>query len=175
MTHFYLVRHGETNWPAMRARCVTGRAKNFAELTPAGIAQIEALAGDPGLKSAEAILASPYTRAMQTAAILSRRLNLPLHVEYDLHEWLFDRDASVDFVAEEVERRRQQFFESDRRAQPTEAQVWESACEVRERVEAALGRYRLHATLIVACHVGVIYALTGQTKVGLGEIVEYAA
>jgi broad specificity phosphatase PhoE len=40
------------------------------------------------------ILTSPMTRALQTAALLSRALDLPLAVEFDLHEWVPDRTYS---------------------------------------------------------------------------------
>ena len=173
MTPFYLIRHGEAAWSAMRARGVQGRDFNFVELTPTGVAQIEALADDPRLRSAEAILSSPYTRALQSAAILSRRFDLPIHIEYDLHEWLYDRDPYALFVADEVERRRQHFFAFDRFAPPPETHAWESAFEVRARVEAVLRAYAHCSTAIVMGHVGVIFSLTGQVKVGLGEIIEF--
>lgn len=173
MVSFLLVRHGETAWGAMHERGACGRDFNFVELTPDGTVQIETLAGDPHLHAAQAILSSPYTRALQSAAILSRRLNLPLHVEYDLHEWLYDRDPYAPWIAEEVERRRQSFFASDRFSTPDKPQAWESAFEVRARAEAVLSRYAHHAPTIVVCHAGVIFSLTGLVKVGLGEIVDY--
>ncbi|HLF26526.1 MAG TPA: histidine phosphatase family protein [Anaerolineae bacterium] len=174
MTRFYLIRHGETAWAAMRARGARGRDFNFVELTQTGVAQIEALAHDERLKSAEAVISSPYTRALQSAAILSRRFDLPLHIEYDLHEWLYDRDPYAPFVVDEVERRRLHFYASDRFNLPGEECAWESACEVRLRAEAVLRRYQRYSTAIVACHIGVIFALTGMTKVGLAEVVDYA-
>jgi len=173
MTLFYLIRHGEAAWAAMRARGARGRDFNFVELTPAGVAQVEALVDDPRLKSAEAILASPYTRALQSAAILSRLLNLPLHIEYDLHEWLYDRDPYAPFVPDEVERRRQHFYASDRYAPSDQQLAWETAFEVRARVKAVLRAYAHCSTAIVLGHVGVIFSLTGHAKVGLGEVVEY--
>lgn len=36
------------------------------------------------------IVSSPYTRCLQTAAIVSRIRNIPLKVEVDLHEWIPD-------------------------------------------------------------------------------------
>jgi broad specificity phosphatase PhoE len=173
MTLFYLVRHGETDWPAMRARGAQGREFNFAALTATGVAQIEALRGDARLKSAEAIIASPYTRAMQSTAILNRCLGLPVHVEYDLHEWVHDRDADTPFDPVEVERRRQHFYASDRFAPPEQSLDWETGFEVRTRAAAVLDRYRHVACGIVVCHLGVIFSLTGLTQVGLGEVVEY--
>lgn len=171
---FYLVRHGETAWAAMHARGAKGRDFNFVELTPTGVEQIEALAGDPRLTASQAIVASPYTRALQSASILSRRLDLPLHVEYDLHEWLYDHDPYAPYVADEVERRRLDFFASDRFVMPDERYAWESACEVRLRAEAVLRRYAHYRACLVVCHIGVIFSLTGQFKVNLGEIVDYA-
>ncbi len=56
MAIFYLVRHGE------------------------------ATAIDERLKSAQLIVASPYTRALETAAIISRETGLKIRVEVDLHE-----------------------------------------------------------------------------------------
>jgi broad specificity phosphatase PhoE len=173
VTRFHLIRHGEAAWAAMHARGAQGRDFNFVELTPAGVAQIEALAADARLKSAEAVISSPYTRALQSAAILSRRLNLPLHVEHDLHEWLYDRDPYAPFVADEVERRRQHYFASDRFAPPESQLAWETAFEVRTRVEAVLRRHAHHDASIVVCHVGVIFSLTGREKVGLGEVVGF--
>jgi len=174
MTIFYLIRHGESAWVSMHARGAKGRDFNFVELTSSGVAQIEALAGESKLKAAQAIVSSPYTRALQSAAILSRRLGLPLHIEYDLHEWLYDRDPYAAWVAEEVERRRQQFFASDAARPSPEDHAWESPFEVRLRAENVLRTYTRFSTAIVVCHVGVIFGLTGRAKVGLGDMVEYA-
>jgi len=174
MALLYLIRHGETDWASMHARGARGRDFNFVELTPSGVAQIEALASETRLRNAAAILSSPYTRALQSAAILSRRLDLPIQVEYDLHEWLYDRDPYAPWVADEADRRRQGFFASDRLTPPGRPQAWESAFEVRARVEAVLRPYEGHERLIVMCHAGVIFAVTGKVKVGLGEIVEHA-
>lgn len=44
------------------------------------------------------ILSSPYTRALQTAAILSRELNIDLQVEFDLREWQPDGGCSEGFI-----------------------------------------------------------------------------
>ena len=48
--------------------------------------QAEAAARDPRLKNAEFIVSSPYTRALQTAQIISRETGLPVAVDLDLHE-----------------------------------------------------------------------------------------
>lgn len=172
MTLFYLVRHGEADWAAMKTRGLQGREFNFVELTQKGIAQIETLAHDQRLPSAELIVSSPYTRALQSAAILCRKLRLPLQVEYDLHEWRFSRDATMPFN-EEVERRRQLFRARDPHTPWLEPSDWESAYEVRLRVEAALRKYLHYEAVIVAAHEGVIYSLTRKMHTALGEVEEF--
>lgn len=43
------------------------------------------------LKNSEIIISSPYIRALQTAAIISKETKIPLTVEIDLREWQPDK------------------------------------------------------------------------------------
>ena len=95
-TTFYLVRHGQPDWDWAEAMRFYGPCSAYMPLTPLGVEQIEHTACDSQLRGASFILASPYTRTMQSAQILSRRLDLPVTVEWDLHEWLYDRDMKGD-------------------------------------------------------------------------------
>ena len=77
MTKFYLVRHGDPD-PTMAGKMIfKGRGRNFAALSEEGQKQIKNAATDPRLKDCEIILASPYTRALQSAAIISKEYNEP--------------------------------------------------------------------------------------------------
>ena len=60
-------------------------------MSPKGVSQVEATATDERLKSAQLIVASPCTRALETAAIISRETGLKICVEVDLHEWEPDK------------------------------------------------------------------------------------
>ena len=95
-TTFYLVRHGQPDWDWAEAMRFYGPCSAYMPLTPLGVEQIEHTACDSQLRGASFILASPYTRTMQSAQILSRRLDLPVTVEWELHEWLYDRDMRGD-------------------------------------------------------------------------------
>jgi broad specificity phosphatase PhoE len=57
-------------------------------LSEEGVRQATQLSSDARLGRAEIIISSPYTRALQTSAILSKEMQLPLIVEYDLREWI---------------------------------------------------------------------------------------
>ena len=74
-----------------------GPCSAYMPLTPLGVEQIEHTACDPLLRgSAFILLHRPDTRTMQSAQILSRRLDLPVTVEWELHEWLYDRNMRGD-------------------------------------------------------------------------------
>ena len=87
----YFIRHGQADYSEKDSKIYQGFGNHMAPLSPRGIQEIEETAADPRLHQAKLILSSPYVRALQSAAILSRRLQLPLQVETDLHEWLADK------------------------------------------------------------------------------------
>ena len=57
-----------------------------------GIKEIQNTSKDKRLCDAGIILSSPYTRALQTAAILSKELRIDMIVETDLHEWIANKN-----------------------------------------------------------------------------------
>lgn len=177
-----------------------GWARSFAPLTPKGRLQIDVIASDYRLAEAEAILTSSYARALESAARLSRALNKPLHVEYDLHEWLPQKDSLAEMDDSTLRDANQQLSYytgfipfADRRARtgsapaptverrvpvdqrqppPPEARSWESVDEVRERVLGVLRRYAHLDSLIVVSHAVVISSMLGvQRAVEHAEIV----
>ena len=157
-TTFYLVRHGQPDWDWAEAMRFYGPCSAYMPLTPLGVEQIEHTACDSQLRGASFILASPYTRTMQSAQILSRRLDLPVTVEWELHEWLYDRDMKGDLPT------------------PGERFGREDNCEtyavIAERVLGCLRRYDGQAEkIIVVCHEGVIRSVTGMKAVNLGQVV----
>lgn len=196
----FFIRHGETDWQALEARGVRGWARSFAPLTPRGRLQIDVIANDYRLQEAEAILTSSYARALESAARLSRALNQPLHVEYDLHEWLPQKDSLGEMDDELIRHANQQLSYytgfipfadrrvrreperapsverrvpvAERRPPPPETRSWESVEEVRERVFGVLRRYSHLKTLIVVSHAVVITSMLGvQRSVEHAEIV----
>jgi len=87
---FLLMRHGSVDYDAQPGR-FRGHGIDLLPLTPTGVVEAEDLAvllakrGD-----VDAIISSPMTRSLQTAMILSWRLQLRVQVELDLHEWVPD-------------------------------------------------------------------------------------
>jgi broad specificity phosphatase PhoE len=167
MTTFYLIRHGQTDWDDCLARGLKGFRTDLTPLT-----QIENTAQDKRLHQANLILSSPYTRALESAAILSRVTQIPLKLEFDLHEWMPDTngnhgsESEVWALAED--------FEEHHGAYPTgETKRWESLDHLKTRVENVLRRYTNLEHVIVVCHEMVIWSMTGTRGVTYGQVIEF--
>lgn len=166
------VRHTEPNYAPVTARKYKGHGRDLAPLSERGIDQAYELALDDRFQGAELILTSPYTRALQTAAVISRIRDLPLRVEVDLHEWLvdltFDYDSfrQVQAAVREAEAGRGIPFDGRQ-------YHWESFQALGERAFRVLDRYRDHDKVICVTHGILIRQFVEADEVPLGGIVEY--
>lgn len=79
----HFVRHGETDWNAERR--IQGQLKEVA-LSVNGRQQARAIADELATTNATLIIASDLDRTMQTAEIISERLQLPIVAEPALRE-----------------------------------------------------------------------------------------
>ncbi len=153
-----LIRHGHTDWDLLDKKGVKGMAASAAPLTQLGRLQMETIANDYRLADAEIILSSSYARALESAAILSRALNKPLLVEYDLHEWLPQRDP-LQLADEELLLQAGREFVNE----TGEDVPWEKFSDVKQRVLRVLKRYAKYNNLVVVTHAVVISSLLGTT------------
>lgn len=139
MALVYLLRHGEADYQPIREREWPGAAADLAQLSRVGVEQARVAAEELAEVGATTLVASPMTRALQTAAILAGRLGLPLSVQFDLREWPDGRPCT-----------------------------WEPLSQLRERCTAALQNVIReppgHEVVIAACHQMVIWSLTGDRR-----------
>lgn len=169
---FYFVRHGKTDYSERDQKIYQGFGVNLAPLSEIGIQQIQKTSKDDRLQGADIILSSPYTRALQTAAILSKELNAPIAVETDLHEWL----ANKAYIYEDNETAEKAYleYESLHGKYPDDKEkAWEDAETIKQRVLNVLKKYSKYNKVIVACHGMMIQATTGSDHPQNGEIVEF--
>lgn len=89
---YCLIRHGKTDYTERNTKIYQGFGVNLAPLSNVGIQEIKNTAKDIRLLGADIILSSPYTRALQTAAILSKELQIDIIVETGLHEWMANKN-----------------------------------------------------------------------------------
>ena len=167
----FFVRHGHPDYTEPKALGYPGFGNDLAPLDALGRSQAEQTARDPRLKQGQLIVASPFTRALQTAAVLSHRLDLELRVEVGLHEWLPDLTYSYTDV-ETVERARAEFDAMNGVAGPERKQAWETWEQMRTRAERALARYAGYDCLIVVCHGLLMQAVGAEKTISNGGIFE---
>lgn len=171
MTTFYLLRHGEAMFELSDQLHLIGGTRELVPLTSSGCEQIglatERLRG----VGAQLILASPVTRALQSAAIVGRLLNLPLEVVYDLHEWQPDRTFTYN-DSKVQERAYHEMMDLNGEWPAGQRRDWEPVSSVRRRVLSVLCRYNHLDRVIVVCHYVVIWSLI-QEKLGWAEYREY--
>jgi broad specificity phosphatase PhoE len=160
---FLLLRHGETDWPAVNAHGWPGAANDLAPLTPAGVDQAEEAAQEVADPDISLVLSSPMTRAMQTAAIVAARLDLPLGVELDLREWLPDESFAWT-QGEQVMAAYEDMLRCGGARPADHPYQWEPLDSVRSRARATLQRYRRRSTVLVVTHEVFIHAVTGHAQ-----------
>lgn len=156
----------------MDERRLTGPIRDFVPLTSAGEVQASALSRDLHSHDVQIILSSPYTRALQTAAILSRKLDKPLHVEFDLREWTPDKNGCFA-TYEKLQAIYQDFNDCDGVYPDGEERVWETRASVTARTMSVLKRFMDHDRVAVVCHGMVIQLLTGCREIRHAERVEF--
>ena len=172
MTTFYLIRHGQTDWEDCHARGLKGFRTDLTPLTKTGAEQIENTAQNERLYQAKLILSSPYTRALESAAIISRITQIPLKIEFDLHEWMPDTNGNYGSEAE-VWALAQDFWVHQGVHPTGETKRWESLHQLKTRVENVLLRYTNLEHVIVVCHEMVIWSITGTRGVAYGKVIEF--
>jgi broad specificity phosphatase PhoE len=166
------VRHGQPDWPFADERGLHGAARDLVGLTPRGVSQAEDIATNALLEGAELILTSPYTRALHTAAIISRCRGLRIQVEYDLREWVPDMTGICDSFA--VIRALAEDFRLHAGEYPDgESRVWETLSSLRTRVHGVLERFEAWNKIIVVSHEMAIGSVTGVNEIEFGSLLEW--
>ena len=72
MATFYLIRHGKPDYTYGDTHGFIGQGHDFAPLNEERINEVVETSKDERLKKAQIIVSSPYTRALQTASIISK-------------------------------------------------------------------------------------------------------
>ena len=89
------IRHGDPDKSYVDEKGFIGQGRDLAPLSELGMKQANEISYNQALVYGQIILTSPYTRALQTAAIISRNTGLEIKVEVDLHEFIPDKTFRV--------------------------------------------------------------------------------
>ena len=161
-----LIRHGKPDYAPVTERGFIGHGRALAPLTSEGEEQARRAADDPALQDAELIVASPLTRALETAGIIAGKTGLPLTVEVDLREW--EPDRTYQFASDEESAALHQDFWACKGEWPEgETRKWEPITEVIQRVDPVMKKYYEagYQKIIVVAHGGIIRRFTGDAYV----------
>lgn len=170
---FYLIRHGETDFSYNGKLIFQGRGKDFLPLSPKGIQQIKNICKDKRLINADLILSSPYTRTMQSSAIISHKLNIKICVEPTLYEWVNDI-AYSDITEYEGERRLKEYNDLNGIYPEGTTLPWENNEMMKQRIYKVLNKYRAFKNVIVVCHGILIHSLFPDRWAENAEIIEFS-
>ena len=167
------IRHGEPDPSLVDKRGWIGQGRNFAPLTANGIHQAEAVSTHPLLEECQLLVSSPYTRALQTAAIISKNTGLDIQVEIDLHEFIPDKTFQMKEAAENKQLH-EEFLRCKGEYPSGEMRKWETITEIINRTKPVLDRYvdQGYEKIAVVTHGGVIRRYTGITDITHCDVYE---
>lgn len=152
-----LIRHGEPRYDEVKERGYPFQGHDLGKLTEAGVNQAHQVSKDERLKGATLIVASPYTRSLQTAAIISKNIQVDLTVENDVHEWM----PNMDFTEESIDNAYTEYIKYRGENVQNKSVNWEPVEHLRTRVLNAITPYKKdHKKIIVVCHGLVMTSLT---------------
>lgn len=167
------IRHGEPDKTEVDKRGFIGQGRDLAPLTELGIKQAEEVSYHPLLKGCQVIVASPYTRALQTAAIISKNTGLDIIVEVDIHEFIPDKAFQVK-SEEENQLLHKDFIRCFGEYPEGETRQWETITEIINRTKPVFDKYvdLGYEKIMVVAHGGVIRRYTGVDLIAHCEVCE---
>ncbi len=161
------VRHGEPDYRELEERSYTGFGIDLAPLSEKGRQQAQELSKNPLFDSADILVSSAVTRALETASYVVCATGLPLRVEPLLHEWQVYESGIENF-----ETARRLFLENKGELLPNSPVQYETATEMKTRFLECMTKYRDHQTVVVVAHRMLIRQFVANEKIDFCQVIE---
>ncbi len=161
------IRHGEPDYHELEKRSYTGFGMDLAPLSKEGRQQAQDLCKNPLLQTADLLVASAVTRALETASYVSCATGLPLRVEPLLHEWQVYETGIENF-----ETARCLFLENKGELLPNSPVQYETTIEMKSRFLESMGKYRDYQTVVVVTHRMLIRQFVTNEKIDFCQVIE---
>ena len=162
------VRHGEPDYRELEERSYTGFGMDLAPLSEKGRQQAQELSKNSLLHSADLLVSSAVTRALETASYVACATGLPLRVEPLLHEWQVYESGTDRF-----EESRRLFLENKGELLPNSPVQYETATEMKSRFLECMSKYREHQTVVVVAHRMLMRQFVPDEKIDFCQVIEY--
>ena len=161
------VRHGEPDYRVLEERSYTGFGMDLAPLSEKGWQQAQELSKNSLLHSADLLVSSAVTRALETASYVACATGLPLRVEPLLHEWQVYESGTNNF-----EKARTMFLENNGELLPNSTIQYETSTEMKSRFLACMAKYRDYQTVIVVTHNMLMRQFVSNEKIDFCQVIE---
>ena len=161
------VRHGEPDYSELEERSYTGFGIDLGPLSEKGRQQAQKLSTNPLLLSAEIIISSAVTRALETAFYVACVTGLPLRVEPLLHEWQVYESGTDNF-----EKARTMFLENKGELLPNSPIQYETATGMKSRFQECMAKYRDYQTVLVVAHRMLMRQFVPDEKIDFCQVIE---
>ena len=161
------VRHGEPDYRELEERSYTGFGIDLAPLSEKGRQQAQELGKNPLFGSADILVSSAVTRALETASYVACVTGFPLRVEPLLHEWQVYESGIDGF-----EEARRLFLENNGELLPNSPVQYETAIEMKTRFLECMAKYREHQTVVVVAHRMLMRQFVPDEKIDFCQVIE---
>ena len=166
------MRHAESDYSGPMRWNAPGWGADLAPLSEKGKEQVRQIVPKIREISPNILLVSPTARTLETALHIVAELQIKFAVEFDLHEWVPDKNFDWRTFEDVLEI--QKDFDSHGGEHPDGIEKsWESFSMIRNRVLKVLRKYSELEKVFVVCHGMVMRTLTGKEKIENTEILEY--
>ena len=148
----FMIRHGKADYSYGDSHNFIGHGHDLAILDENYIQDVITTSKDERLKEADLIVSSPYTRALQTAAIISKETGLEIVVEPDIREW--QPDLTYQYKnSDEMKEYYKDYIENNGVYPTNEKRKWETKEQLKNRVMSVIDKYKeKYDTIIVVAH-----------------------
>ena len=161
------VRHGEPDYSELEERSYTDFGLDLAPLSEQGRRQAQALCQHPLLRSADLLVSSAVTRALETASYVACATGIPFRVEPLLHEWqVYERGR------ENFEKARSLFLENNGALLLSSPIQYETAEEMRARFVDCMAKYRDYQTVVLVAHRMLIRQFVPDETIDFCQVIE---
>lgn len=167
----YMIRHGKADYSYGDKHNFIGHGHDLAALDENYIGDVVNTSKDKRLKQASLIISSPYTRALQTAAIIAKETGLDIVVEHDLREW--EPDTTYQYKAKEMKEYYKDYQKNNGIAPLDRVVKWETKQHLKNRIQRVINKYSNYECVIFVFHQLAIQAVTEKEKIEPAEIIEF--